>query len=105
MAPIRTDCQPAPDFEQSLGRCRANADHCSIFLDEILNFGLHPEVKRRISLGVLGDEVEKIPLRHERDELTASRQVGEVGDRNLHSPDHARQVLGFLVRSLQEVIQ
>ena len=41
--------------------------------------GLHQQMKVGIALRVLGEEIEKLPLRHERDELAARRQVGEIG--------------------------
>ena len=77
----------------------------TVFFDQVFDLGLHPEVEGRIALRVLGDEVQKIPLRHERDEATASRQVREVGDRDLDVPDNAAHAGCLLVRPLQELVQ
>ena len=44
------------------------------------------KVKCRITLGLPGEKIQKVPLRHEGDELAAHREMREVGDFNLVSP-------------------
>ena len=51
---------------------------------------------------MLGDKVQKIPLRHEGDEPAMRRQAGKVCDLHGIFADLAAERLGFLVRALQE---
>ena len=46
--------------------------------DQIDDLGVHPQIERRVAPAVLGEEIEKIPLRHEGEELAVRRQVREV---------------------------
>ena len=50
----------------------------------------------RIAPSVLGEEIEKIPLRHEDEELAVRRQVREVGERDELVADLAADLLDLL---------
>ncbi len=54
---------------------------------------------------MLGEEVQEIPLRDERDEGAADLQVAEVGDRHHGVADLAAELAEFLVREPQELVE
>ena len=56
-------------------------------------------------LASVGDEIEEVPLRHQRDELAARRQVREVGDRHRFAGDVPGQAAHFLVRACEERLE
>ncbi len=68
-------------------------------------FGLHHEMKCRIAAPVLGEKVEEIPLRHQRDELTVRRQMRKVGDVDGFAGDDGARGVELVVRQRQEVVE
>ena len=54
---------------------------------------------------MVGEEIEEVPLRHQRDELAARRQMGEVGDPHRRVADDAAETLHAPVRQLEEFIE
>ena len=54
---------------------------------------------------VLGQEVQEVPLRHERDELADGGQMREIDYGEGGVADVGVQVVGLLMGTLQEVIQ
>src|SRR5215831_7686081 len=69
---------------------------------QIGNFRFHQQVKAREFLSLLSKEVEEIPLRHETEKFTMSRQVGQIGQRNKVITDLAADLPDFLVRAFEE---
>src|SRR5262252_2454585 len=65
----------------------------------------HAQMERRIALAVIGEEVEEIPLRHQRDELAAGRQVGEIRESKSPTTEICADAAGFLVRQLEELVE
>ena len=63
------------------------------------------ELERRIPPRVLGDEVEEVPLRHERDELAVRRQVLKSATGTSSPPTTPLTIAGLLVRPLQELVE
>ncbi len=68
------------DLETARGRCAAHAGDSAALDDEIGDLVLHAHVEARIFLAELRDEVQEVPLRHEREELAVRVEVREVGD-------------------------
>ena len=62
-------------------------------------------MERRIALAVIGEEVEEVPLRHQRDELAAGRQVGEIRERVRPTAEICADAASFLVRQLEELVE
>ncbi len=55
-------------------------------LDEVGHLGFQVQMKARPLAIVLREKIEKVPLRHERNEFAGRRQVREIADRNRESP-------------------
>src|SRR5262249_44024652 len=58
----------------------------------------------RVAPAALREEVQEVPLRHERDEAAAGREVGEVGDDNLLVADIPRQLPCLLVGAPEKLV-
>jgi hypothetical protein len=69
------------------------------------DFVLHEKAEGGVFGGLLGQEVEEIPLRHERDEATVGGEMGEVGERELLAADDSGDVVGLLVGELEERVK
>ncbi len=52
------------DFQLSRRRVRSNAEHGSGFFNDFGDLSFHPQMKRRIPPGMLGNKIQEIPLRH-----------------------------------------
>jgi hypothetical protein len=73
--------------------------------DEVRRFGLHAQVKSRIGLALIGEEIEEVPLGHEDDETAPGGKVREVGERDLAVADDAADLAQLLMRSPQEIVE
>src|SRR5947209_5087869 len=52
-----------------------------VLLPNLDCLGAHQQPKRRISLATLREEIEEVPLRHQRNEFAARGQTGEIRER------------------------
>src|SRR5262249_13691558 len=64
--------------------------------------GLRHQLEIRVASCLGCKEVEKVPLRHERDELGPRRQVREIGESGLKTAETAAQAVRLGMRALQE---
>src|SRR5262249_51791572 len=81
--------QIGTDFEFAVRRTRAYADDPPVLLEQIGCLGAHAQIECRVTPGMIGDEIEEIPLRHQDNEFAVHPQVAEVADHqaifaNLH---------------------
>src|SRR5262249_6822714 len=58
-----------------------------------------------VAPGVQAPEIEKIPLRHQRDEWATCRDMAEIGKVHFHPADDAGSRTQFLMRALQELVE
>src|SRR5437879_250733 len=78
MPAIRSDDQIGEKIALALGSLDAHTCDALLVEDEIDNFMLHVERKRRKAFGFGGEEVQEIPLRHECDKLAMGRKTREI---------------------------
>src|SRR5437762_5934147 len=105
MPAVGADDQVGIDFDFSLGRRDDKAAYAAVRLTESSDFGLHQYAERRVRACLGRHEVQEIPLRHQRNELAARRQVREVTKRQRLAPDAAGDVAKLSVRPLEELIE
>src|SRR4029077_3786934 len=109
MPAICPQSQIRANFQNSLRRplrgLGENSHNAAIFLDQFRDLGLHAQMKLRVSLCLFRDEVQEIPLRHQRDEFAVRRQVRKVGDDHADVLDLAAELGQFLMRPAQELIE
>ena len=71
-------------------------------MEEIDRFRRHHHLERGEPLAVLAQEVEEIPLRHERDEGIFDVETAEIRDPHLFSAEHSLHPLQALMRQPQK---
>ena len=106
MPAVAADGEIGAHLERASGVVGAHAGDAAALLDQIGRLRPHAQMERRITLAVLGEEIEEIPLRHQRDELAAGRQVAEIGDGISRVAERMRRsVAAFSCGSLQELVE
>ncbi len=99
-APVGPHDQVGPHLQSTLGRPRHDADDPAAFLDQATDFGLHPQREGGTRHAVLGQEVQEVPLGHERDELADGGQMREIDDGESGVADLGVQMVGLLMGTL-----
>ena len=102
MAPVAADHEVSADRKRPVRRLGDQADDAAVLLDEIGRFGLHAQVECRVTLAMLGEEVEEVPLRHQRDEFAVRRQMAEIGHLKVLGADLRTYRFDLLMRQFQE---
>ncbi len=76
MPPVAADDQIGADRQASpSGVFARSADDAAALLDQVGRLGMHAQIESLVALALLGQEIEKIPLRHQRDEFAVRRQM------------------------------
>src|SRR5262249_12030975 len=83
----------------------AHSGDAAALLDQIDGLRAHAQVERRITATPVGEKIEKVPLRHDRDELAAGRQIAKIGEGVLLTAEDCADVGRFLMRQLQEIVE
>jgi hypothetical protein len=73
--------------------------------DQIDSLMLHKQVECRELPGLPGEEIQKIPLRHQSDELAVRRHVAEIWSLEYKVAERATGGSHLLVRKFQEFIE
>ena len=105
MPSVAADRQIGANLQLAVRRLGAQADDAAALLDQIRRLGPHAQVEARIALAVRGEEIEEIPLRHQRDEFAVRRQMGKVGERDGGFADLAAEPLDARMRQLEELVE
>ena len=105
MAAVAAHRKIGADLDLAVRRFRPHADNAAAFLDQIGRLRLHMQIEGRVDLAVRRQKIEEVPLRHQRDEFAARRQVAEVGKRNGGVADLSAQPGDARVRQLEEFVQ
>jgi hypothetical protein len=103
MAPVGTDDQIGADLTLALRSHGLDADHPSRLLDQPHGLRPHPEREGRVPLRLGCEEIQEVPLRHEREELAVGRQVPEVRHGDSHLAHLGAELQHFLVRQREKV--
>ena len=74
-------------------------------LDQSGDLGAHAQRERGQLLRLGGEEVEELPLRHQRDERVARRQAAEIAELDVPIAEPAADHVEALVRALQEGVE
>ena len=105
MAPVRANDKIRVHLQVALRRFCAHADHTRILHQQIDDFRFHVQLEFRKTFGVTREKIQKIPLRHERDEFATRRKLCEISDRHDLSINNSAQFAHFLMWLLQELIE
>ena len=80
MAAVAAYGERGGDFDGAFRRVGEDAGGDAVLLDEAGGLPAHAQGEGGEVCGFGGEEVEEVPLRHERDEFGVGGQVGEVGE-------------------------
>src|SRR5262249_20843691 len=105
MPSVRADGEQRLDREVLALHARAYAGYAPLALDQTHGLAFHQQSEGRALFPVLGQKVEKVPLRHERNELAACREMREVSDFEALVADLGGYLVHFLVRPFQELVE
>ncbi len=80
VAAVATDCECGLDLDGAVwGIGQYTRSGAVLGLEEAGGFPAHAERKTGEASGLLGEEVEEVPLGHERDEFSVGGEVGNIG--------------------------
>ena len=102
VATVGADDEVRPDFEPSFRLLGGQPDDGGAVLQKAVDLGEHLELERGIALGMLGEEIEEVPLRHQSDEMAMGGEMREIGERDVVVADHACKLAHLLMRPLEE---
>src|SRR5690606_8857629 len=84
---------------------RAQTDYGATFFNQFIDFRLHLQREGWIETALLREEIQKIPLRHEREETAGLRQMAEIGDGVGPAADARIERPHLLVRQLEGPVE
>ena len=104
MPAIASDHKWRMNPHRSIGCLSGDARDFAAVRYEVRCFGLHEKFEGGIGFCLIAKEIQEIPLRHERNELGARRQMREIGKSGLEIAESAFQGIGFVMGPLQEPV-
>ncbi len=104
-ATICSHGQIRADLQFALRSFCARSRHAAFFFDQAGHLGFHSQMKARIRLGMPGDKIQKIPLRHQRQKFAMRRQVSEIRHRYFEVVKLGADSFVHLMRLAQKIVQ
>ena len=105
MAAVTANHQFGANRKRAVRRFGAYADDPTVFLNQLFGLGPHPQIESLVAAAVLGQEIEKIPLRHHGNEFAVRRQMAKIRHRNAFVTDLSAELLDLLVRQFEEFVE
>ena len=110
--PARVACRPSHPTVRSagisswtVGSVGAHAGDNSVAFDEADGIPAHAQGEVRITGCLRGEKVQKVPLRHQRNEFGVRGQVREVADLEPASSDDGRDTVYLGMANLEELVE
>src|SRR6185312_13624942 len=86
-------------------RFRHYARDSAVLFYKINHLSLHHELETGIAARLLDNEIQEVPLRHERQKFAMRWQVPEIGNGHRLFAYLSGKLKNFLMRTLQEIFQ
>jgi hypothetical protein len=102
---VAADGEVGAHLERTIRRVGAHAGHAAALLDQVDRLRPHADVERGIAPAPLAEKIEEVPLRHQRDELAARRQMGEIGKGIFVTAEDGADIDLLLVRQLEKLVE
>src|SRR5258707_1039416 len=105
MTTVRADDQIGAYLKRAIRRGRLHPGDAAVLLQQIDHLGSLLYFESRIARAVFVDEIQKVPLRHEREKTAVRRQMRKVSDRDKVLANLAAQLTHFLMRALEKIFE
>ncbi len=105
MAAVGGNCENGTDREPAVCGLGGDAAHHAAFFDEAVCLRPHHKPKGGIKLRLAGQEIEKIPLWHQGDELRPPGQMREIAENDRLVTDLSGELPRFLMRQREEFVE
>lgn len=99
------DDQPRAELHSALRGDAGHADGAPSLAHDVVDAGGAQQPEAGMPFGLGGQEVEEVPLRHERHDLARCRQMSEVGHRQFGAVPAEGDVRGIGVRASEELVE
>ena len=73
VTPVGADDEVGADLDRATRAVGVQPDNAIALEDQIVRVGLHPQIKARVAAPLFPQEIQEIPLRHQRDKLADGR--------------------------------
>ncbi len=104
-AAVRANHELSTHFERAELSFRAYSGDAVAVDNQISDFSLHAQIKFGIAFGVVGHEIQEIPLRHQGDKFAVRGEMSEISDCRLHVANLHANITKLVVRKLQELVE
>jgi hypothetical protein len=104
-ASVCADHEICVHFEFALRRGCSHADDPLIFKKQVGHLDFRSQTKRRAAPRMFGNEIQKIPLRHEGDEFAVRRQMRKIRDSRFFGAEVHVNLPHLLMRLAQELFE
>jgi hypothetical protein len=105
VAAVTADYQTGANFERAIGCARLDSGGRIALTKKADGLVLHEQMEAGKPSGTVREEVEKVPLRHERDELAMGGKVAEIGGPKFEVSYYGAHRGELLVRDFQEIFE
>ena len=95
---VGADDEIGPHLEPSLRLLGGQPDDRLAVLQQPIGLGKHLELEGWVELGVLGEKIEEVPLRHQGDEMAVGWEMREIGDHHAVVADLAGELAHLRMR-------
>jgi hypothetical protein len=85
-ASVCADHEISAHFELGLRHCCSHSVDPLIFRYQVDHLHFHSQTKKRAATRMFGNEIQKLPLRHEFDEFAVHRQMRKMRDGRFSAP-------------------
>src|SRR3954466_52306 len=105
VSPVRADYEVGQKIAFAGGSSHAHARDAIVVEEQVDYFMLHKQGKRGELFGFGGEEIEKVPLRHEADHFAVSWQARKIREGRNVAVKHSFQLSHLLVGQLKKFVE
>src|ERR1700689_4670588 len=105
MPAVGADGEVGPRLKRSVGRLAFNSHNPPTLFEQSGHFVLHLHLETRKLAARFGQKIQKVPLRHERDELAVRWKMRAIGNLGGNFTKAYAQLGILLVRPLKKSFQ
>ena len=105
MAAVAPHGEIGTDLDLAVGAIGANAGHPALLLEQLDCFRRHAQMERRIISALLGEKIQKMPLRHQRKVFGPGRHITKIRKRVFSGAETFNDNVFPLVGQCEEFVE